>query len=42
MVVTEDPVRIEQETVHFVDGLLNGRLDKNIEDTGVTFEPDYS
>jgi hypothetical protein len=40
MVVTEDPVRIEQETLNFVDTLLNGRQDRYLQDTGETFQPD--
>ena len=40
MVVTEDPARIEQETVSFVDSLLNGRQDRYLQDTGETFQPD--
>ena len=39
---TEDPSRIEKETVHFMNALLNGRLDTNLEDTGTTFQPDNS
>ena len=42
MVVTEDPVRIRKETVNFLDSLLNGRQDRNLQDTGHSFEPDYS
>ena len=41
-VTTEDPSRIEKETVHFLNALLNGRLNKNLEDTGTTFQPDDS
>ena len=41
-VTTEDPLRIEKEAVHFMNALLNGRLDTNLEDTGTTFEPDNS
>ena len=41
MVVTEDPARIEDETVHFVDSLLNGRQDKKLENTGRAFKPEY-
>ena len=40
MVVTEDPKRIEDETVTFFEALLDGRQNKNLEDTGQTFEPD--
>ena len=40
MVVTEDPRRIEEETVHFTDALLNGRQDQHLQDTGQTFQPD--
>ena len=42
MVVTEDQSRIEDETVHFMNALLNGRQDQNLEDTGSPFQPDYT
>ena len=42
MVVTEDKKRIEEETVNFMEALLNGRQDQNLEDTGSAFEPDYT
>ena len=42
MEVTKDPERIKKETVHFMDALLNGRQDQNLQDTGVSFQPDYS
>ena len=42
MVTTEYPKRIEDETVHFVEALLNGRQDENLEDTSQTFQPDYT
>ena len=40
--VTEDPSRIEESLTNFFDALLNGRLDKNMQDTGRQFEPDYT
>ena len=42
MQVTRDQDRIEQKTVHFMNALLNGRQDQKLQDTGVTFQPDYS
>ena len=42
MVISEDPKRIEDETVHFFEALLNGRQDENLEDTGQVFQPDYT
>ena len=42
MMTTEDPVRIEKETVGFMDALLNGRQNEDLEDTGTTFKPDDS
>ena len=42
MEVTEDPVRMEESPTNFFDALLNGRLNKNLEDTGVQFQPDYT
>ena len=42
MEVTEDPVRMEESLTNFFDALLNGRLNKNLEDTGVQFQPDYT
>ena len=42
MEVTRNPQRIEQETVHFMDALLNGRQDENLQDKGVSLQPDYS
>ena len=42
MVVTEDLKKIEENTVAFMDALLNGRQDRNLVDTGVTFQPDYT
>ena len=42
MEVTRNPQRIEQETVHFMDALLNGRQDENLQDKGVSFQPDFS
>ena len=42
MVTTKDPSRIEKETVSFMEALLNGRQNENLEDTGTTFQPDDS
>ena len=42
MVVTEDTSRIEKETVNFMEALLNGRQNENLEDTGTTFQADDS
>ena len=42
MLITEDPQRIEYESVNFFEALLNGRQDENLEDTGQTFQPDYT
>ena len=41
-VTTTDPSRIESELVAFTDSLLNGQQDQHLQDTGKTFEPDYS
>jgi hypothetical protein len=41
-ITTSDPSRIEAECVAFTDSLLNGRQDENLQDTGSTFQPDYS
>ena len=40
MVTTQDSVKIEEETVLFMDSLLNGRQDEHMQDTGVVFQPD--
>ena len=40
--VTDDPLRIEENLVAFFDSLLNGRMDKNMQDTGKKFEPDMT
>ena len=42
MEVTRNPKRIKEEAVHFMDALLNGRQDKNLQDLGFSFQPDYS
>ena len=42
MVVTEDLRRIEEETISFMDALLNGRQNQHLEDTGNSFRPDYT
>ena len=40
--MTEDPSRIEESLTNFFDALLNGRLDKDMKDTGSQFKPDYT
>ena len=42
METTDNLKRIEDETVHFYDALLNGRQDDQLRDTGQVFQPDYS
>ena len=42
MVTSNDTERIEEELVGFTDCLLNGRQDEHLQDTGRTFQPDYS
>ena len=37
--ITSEPEKIEQLVVNFYDALLNGRHDKNLNDTGVPFQP---
>ena len=41
-VETEDPQVIEDALTNFFDSLLNGRMDKDLNDTGQQFQPDYS
>ena len=40
--VTEDLSRIEEHLTGFFDALLNGRLDKDMKDTGEKFQPDLT
>ena len=40
--VTDDPQRIEESLTNFFEALLNGRLDKELKDTGQQFQPDYT
>ena len=37
--ITTDPAKIEDETVKFFEALFNGRHDKNLVDTGQSFQP---
>ena len=37
--ITTDSAKIEAETVKFYKALLNGRHDKNLVDTGQSFQP---
>ena len=41
-VTSEDPKEIEDHLTKFYDALFNGRLDKNLKDTGRQFQLDYS
>ena len=40
--MTDNPESIEENLTGFFDALLNGRLDKNLKDTGEVFQPDYT
>ena len=42
MKTTTDAGRIEEETVHFTEALLNGRQDRYLQDTKEVFKPDYT
>lgn len=41
-VISENPKKIEEHLTNFFDALFNGRLEKNLKDTGEQFQPDYS
>ena len=41
-VVTDNPEEIEEHLTNFFNALFNGRMDKNLKDTGQQFQPDYS
>ena len=41
-VVTEDPVRIDESLSSFFNVFLNGRIGKNMKDTGESFKPDFT